>query len=156
MQDVDAAPARLRRRDGSREGRFAGDVGLEGDAFALGEPRRLLRRCEIAIDGQHPRAFLDEAQDGRTAVADPLARALTGTDDERGLVEQARREARGHGACKRTPIAVIAWPRRMNRAAPGAFDEIGTYVDAFNAPALRATADPPLGDAFVGESVAAD
>ena len=72
--------------------RLARHVGREGLACAFRVLRRhragLLRRGEIAVDGQHRRAFLREADDGRPAVAHAGARPLPGADDDGDFVFQ--------------------------------------------------------------------
>jgi hypothetical protein len=96
VQDVDAAPALDCHRHRGGERRLAGDVGLEGDAFAAGvrgQRRGLLRRGKVAVHSKDLRSFLREAQHCRATIADPLAGALPGTDDDRDLPRKA------HHAC---------------------------------------------------------
>ena len=85
--------ALLRVRDHVAHRRFAGDVGGIGLACALAVFRRhragLLRRGEIAIDREHARALLREADDGRPPVAQAGAGPLPGADDDGGFVAKA-------------------------------------------------------------------
>ncbi len=86
VQDVDATEAPFRLRHGSRQAALLRHVGRESHTSAavlLGQRRGFLGGVHIAVDGQHLRAFLREAQCGRPAVADPFAGALPGADDHR-------------------------------------------------------------------------
>jgi hypothetical protein len=92
VQDVDAAPALDRGHHRRGEGRLAGHVGLEGNALAAflhGQRRGLLGRGEIAVDREDPGALLREAEHRGAAVADALARALPGADDDRDFSGEA-------------------------------------------------------------------
>src|ERR1051326_2263179 len=85
VQDVDAAPTLDRSRHCRGEGRLARNVGLKRDtlaALAGGQCRGLLYGAELAIYREDRGAFLCEAQYGGTAVADTLAWALPGADDD--------------------------------------------------------------------------
>jgi hypothetical protein len=75
---------------------IARDISLEGDAFAArlrGQHCGLLGRDKVAVDSKDLRSFLREAQHCRATIADPLAGALPGTDDDRDLPRKA------HHAC---------------------------------------------------------
>ena len=88
MQNVDAAPALLRRRYGGGKRCFLSDVGFEGDAFAaflLDHRHGLLGRSKIAIDSHDLGTFLRESQHRGTAIAHPFARPLPGADDDGSL-----------------------------------------------------------------------
>ena len=85
MQNVDAAPALVRRRYGGGKRRFLSDVGLEGDEFAaplLDHRHRFLGRGEVSVDGHDLRTFLRESEHGGTAIAHPFARALAGANND--------------------------------------------------------------------------
>ena len=88
VQDVNAAPAPDRRRHRGGEIRLARYISLKGDAFAAflhGQRGGLLGRGEIAVDGEDAGALLREPQHRGAAIADPLAGALPGPDDDRDL-----------------------------------------------------------------------
>jgi hypothetical protein len=92
VQDVDAAPALDRRRHRRGEGRLASHVGLEGEAFAAflhGQRSGLLGRGEIAVNGEDLGPLLRETQHRGAAIADALARALPGADDDSDLSREA-------------------------------------------------------------------
>src|SRR5438128_11223428 len=76
MQNVDAAPALLRRRYGGGKRRFLSDVGFVSDAFAaflLDHRHGLLGRSKIAIDSHDLGTFLRESQHRGTAIANSFA-----------------------------------------------------------------------------------
>jgi hypothetical protein len=88
VQDVDASPALVRERDGSREGSFCGDVRLEGhalSAFRRHQGGCLLGRGQVPVDRQYPRSFTCEAQNRSAAVAHTFPGTLTGSDNDRNL-----------------------------------------------------------------------
>ena len=96
VQDVDAAEAALRVRDGGGERRLFGDVGLERRAFAGAalpdHGRGLLGGGKPVVDREHLRAFLREAQHGGAAIAHALAGRLPGADDDGGFVLETHDE----------------------------------------------------------------
>ena len=92
VQDVDAAPAFLGFGDRRLQRGFLGHVGLEGDAFAaiLRDDRcGLLGRLQVDIDGQDLGAVAREHQCRGPTVAQSLAGALAGADDDGDLVREA-------------------------------------------------------------------
>ena len=92
MEDVDLAPAGLRRLDRRGEGALLGHVRFERDALAAllaRETGRLFGRREVAVHREDLRAFLDEPQRCSAAVSQALARALPCADDDGDLVLQA-------------------------------------------------------------------
>src|SRR5262245_2319106 len=91
MKDVDAAETLMRRLNRPFQACLADDAGLEchaGTAVLGGERGGLLSGGKIAVDRQHPGAFLGEAQRRRPAVAHSAARPLARADDDRGLARQ--------------------------------------------------------------------
>ena len=102
---------RLRRTTASRamaaqSGDF-GDVGFEGEglaAFVGDHADGFFRAVEMAVDAHHVRAFAGEEHGHGAAIADGLARRLSGADDDGGLVC----EAAGHRYALRSGSTV--WP----------------------------------------------
>jgi hypothetical protein len=90
VQDVDAAPPLACFGNHRGNGFLTGHIGRERHAFAgpRSHRRGLLGGGEGAIDCEHLGPFLDKAQRRRAPVADALARALPGADDDRDLAFQ--------------------------------------------------------------------
>src|SRR5579875_1652696 len=97
VQNVKPAPALdcgVHRR---RKRRLAGDVGLEGDAFAafFGDHRGSLGRgTRVAIDCKDSGALLREPQRRGAAIADALSRTLTRPNDNRNFAAKTHKTAR--------------------------------------------------------------
>jgi hypothetical protein len=89
VENVDTPPTSSRRLDHRHERRLDSDVRFECDALSTRlscYSDCLLGRGEIVVDCQHLGAFLSETQNRGTAIAQPLARRLTGAYDDGDLV----------------------------------------------------------------------
>jgi hypothetical protein len=95
VQNVDAPPAGPSGLNRLGESLLASDVGFKGHTLAAlfyCHRDRLLCRSDRPIDGQDFGAFASETERRRAPVADPLARALAGTDDDGDLAFQTHFE----------------------------------------------------------------
>src|SRR5262249_16940266 len=145
VQHIDAAPALPCSLDHRRERRLLGDVSLERNAFPARLPRhghRFLGGGKIAIDGEHFRSFLQEAQHAAPALPPALAPRVAAAPQVGDLVLKTRgvlasldaaltvREMRrGTGASR----AALIGPDLSGVSEP---DEPG-----FRLPPIRATID---------------
>jgi hypothetical protein len=89
MKDVDTAPAPACGLDHSCQRLLIGDVGFECDAVSARLSRhrdRFLGGGKIVVDRQHLGAFLREPQNSGAAIAQTLARRLTGADHDGDFV----------------------------------------------------------------------
>ena len=153
MQDVDAAPRLLRVRDHALHRRFAGHVGGIGRACAFAVLRRhragFLRRGEIAIDREHARALLREADDGRPPVAHAGARALGPAPMTMAILSRRRmspisRHSAAPETCRRTVMRrrfVIRSTVRSPRHSAAAIGGLAKAPRSHYVPTACAAAD---------------
>src|SRR5262249_24392058 len=113
-QDVGAAEARLSRRDNGCTGAGRGNVGFERGAADL--HRRRLRTRAVAVDAEHTRALAGEHGSDGAAIADGLARGLTGADDDGPLAFQSHARRSGSSV----------WP--SSSCTPNVFRNIAIWV----------------------------